>query len=315
MQPFDPDFSNGYMQQWNFNLQRQMWGEWLVTGAYVGSKGNHLFNQLERNPAIYAPGATAGNTNARRLFAPAFANIANQQSTGNSIYHSMQWSVNKRFAKGYSLLASYTWSKMIDDSSGDGGVSTDPFNFRNQRGLSNLDIPHRFVGSFLYELPRFRGANALVRHAAGGWDVNGILVLQSGDPFTVVSGRDNSFSGVNADRADLIGNPFLDTGRARGDLVNRYFNTDAFAFNAIGTFGTAGRNILRGPGNINVDIGIFKNFSLFETHRVQFRAEGFNVGNRVNLGNPNANRNAAAFGRITGAGAPRVIQLALKYQF
>jgi hypothetical protein len=120
---------------------------------------------------------------------------------------------------------------------------------------------------------------------------------------------------VNADRADLIGNPFLDTGRARGDLVNRYFNTDAFAFNAIGTFGTAGRNILRGPGNINVDIGIFKNFSLFETHRVQFRAEGFNVGNRVNLGNPNANRSAAAFGRITGAGAPRVIQLALKYQF
>lgn len=315
MQPFDPDFRNGYMQQWNLNLQKQLWGDWLVTGAYVGSKGNHLFNQLERNPAIFAPGATAGNTNARRLFAPAFANISNQQSTGNSIYHSMQWSVNKRFAKGYSLLASYTWSKMIDDSSGDGGSSTDPFNFRNQRALSNLDIPHRFVGSFLYELPRWRGSNAFMRHAAGGWDVNGILVLQSGETITVTSGRDNSFSGVNADRADLIGNPFLDTGRPRGDLVNRYFNTDAFAFNAIGTFGTAGRNILRGPGNVNVDIGLFKNFTLFETHRLQFRAEGFNVGNRVNLGNPNTNRNAAAFGRITGAGAPRVIQLALKYQF
>ena len=140
-------------------------------------------------------------------------------------------------------------------------------------------------------------------------------MLQSGDPFTVVSGRDNSFSGVGQDRADLIGNPYLPSGRPTAARVDRYFNIDAFTFNAIGAFGTAGRNILRNPGNANVDIGLFKNIPLFEGHRVQFRAEAFNVFNRVNLGNPNANRNAAAFGRITAAGSPRVIQLALKYQF
>jgi hypothetical protein len=145
--------------------------------------------------------------------------------------------------------------------------------------------------------------------------LNGIASLQSGSVFTVTSGRDNSFSGVNADRADLIGNPFLDTGRPRGELVNRYFNTDAFTFNAVGTFGTAGRNILRGPGDVTVDAGLFKNIPIREGHRLQFRMETFNVLNRVNLGNPNGNRNAAAFGRITSAGPPRVIQLALKYQF
>jgi hypothetical protein len=155
----------------------------------------------------------------------------------------------------------------------------------------------------------------LLKYVAGGWDANGIVVLQSGDPFTVTSGRDNSFSGVGADRADLIGDPHLSTERPRGELVNRYFNIDAFTFNAVGTFGTSGRNIMRGPGTATVDMGLFKNFPIVEGHRVQFRAEAFNLFNRVNLGNPNSNRNAAAFGRITGAGSPRVIQLALKYQF
>ncbi|MFN7938676.1 MAG: TonB-dependent receptor [Bryobacteraceae bacterium] len=315
IQPYDPDFRNAYMQQWNFNIQREFAGSWLGTVAYVGSKGNHLFNQNERNPAIYGPGATAANTNARRPYAPAFANINNQQSTGNSIYHSLQLSMNKRFTKNFSLLAAYTWSKLIDDSSGDGGISTDPYNFRNQRALSNLDLPHRFVASFLHELPRLKASNAVARHLLGGWDINGIVTLESGQPFTVSSGRDNSFSGVGADRADIIGNPEISGDRQRGDVINRYFNIDAFTFNAVGTFGTAGRNILRGPGNANVDTGLFKQIAIKDTHRLQFRAEAFNLFNRVNLGQPNANRSAAAFGRITAAGTPRVIQLALKYQF
>lgn len=315
MQPYATDFSNGYMQQWNFNIQREFFGSWLATVAYVGSKGVHLFNQVESNPAIYRAGATTANTNARRLYAPAFGTIPTQLSNGNSNYHSLQLTANKRFSRGISLLASYTWSKMIDDASGDGNASPNPFDQSFNRGISNLDIPHRFVASFVYELPRLANHSSLVRQVFGGWDTNGIVVLQSGNPFTVVSGRDNSFSGVNADRADLIGDPFLPTDRPHGELVNGYFNTDAFTFNAVGTFGTAGRNILRGPGNATVDVGLFKNISLFETHRIQFRAEAFNLFNRVNFGNPNANRNAAAFGRITTADSPRVIQLALKYQF
>jgi outer membrane receptor protein involved in Fe transport len=315
MQPFAVDFSNGYMQQWNFNLQREFFGSWVGTLAYVGSKGTHLFNQIEGNPAVFRAGATTANTNARRLFAPDFGTVALQKSDGNSNYNSMQVSVNKRFTRGYSLMASYTWSKMIDDASGDGTVSPNPFDQKFNRGLSNLDIPHRFVGSFVYELPRFQNGMALLKYVVGGWDVNGIVSLQSGTTFTVISGRDNSFTGVNQDRADLIGNPYLDAGRPNGQLVDRYFNIDAFAFNAIGTYGTAGRNILRGPGDVNLDFGLFKNIPVTERHKVQFRMETFNALNRVNLGNPNANRSAAAFGRITSAGSPRVIQLALKYQF
>ena len=287
----------------------------MGTLAYVGSKGTHLFNQIEGNPAVFRAGATTANTNARRLFAPDFGTVALQKSDGNSNYNSMQVSVNKRFTRGYSLMASYTWSKMIDDASGDGTVSPNPFDQKFNRGLSNLDIPHRFVGSFVYELPRFQNGMALLKYVVGGWDVNGIVSLQSGTTFTVISGRDNSFTGVNQDRADLIGNPYLDAGRPNGQLVDRYFNIDAFAFNAIGTYGTAGRNILRGPGDVNLDFGLFKNIPVTERHKVQFRMETFNALNRVNLGNPNANRSAAAFGRITSAGSPRVIQLALKYQF
>lgn len=132
---------------------------------------------------------------------------------------------------------------------------------------------------------------------------------------TIVSGRDNSQSAVNQDRADLVGDPFLDTSRPRSELINRYFNTSAFTVNALGTFGNAGRNILRGPGNANVDAGLSKNFVIREGMRIQFRSEFFNTLNRVNLGNPNTNATAAQFGRITSAGSPRVIQMALKFLF
>jgi hypothetical protein len=149
----------------------------------------------------------------------------------------------------------------------------------------------------------------------GGWQANGIVTLESGRPFTVVSGRDNSASAVNADRADLVGDPTLDPGRPRGDLVAEYFARAAFAPNAPGSFGNVGRNTLRGPGNATVDLGLVKNFAFTERHRLQVRGEFFNLFNRVNLGNPNANQSSQTFARITSAGPPRVVQLAVKYVF
>ncbi|HET8550477.1 MAG TPA: TonB-dependent receptor, partial [Bryobacteraceae bacterium] len=117
------------------------------------------------------------------------------------------------------------------------------------------------------------------------------------------------------DRADLIGNPFLDTGRPRAELIARYFNTAAFATNAPGTFGNVGRNIMHGPGNATLDLGLVKMFPIRESLRLQFRGEAFNALNRVNLGNPNTNASSEQFGQITSAGAPRVLQLALKLVF
>jgi hypothetical protein len=141
------------------------------------------------------------------------------------------------------------------------------------------------------------------------------VTIETGTPINFISGRDNSQSGVNQDRADLIGDPFLDPGRPRGQLVQRYFNPAAFASNAAGTFGTVGRNIMSGPGLINFDLGAVKNILFTERFRLQFRGEIFNAGNRVNLNNPNTNQSSPQFGFITGAGSPRVSQLALKFLF
>jgi hypothetical protein len=279
----------------------------------VGSKGNHLFMSAEMNPAVYgAPGRTLDE---RRLLYPVFGPIDDQSSRGNSIYHSMQLTLNKRFTGGFTILSNYTWSKLIDDASSDGDSPANPFDFRTERGPSDFDRTHRFVTSFIWDLPRLAATPALVRHVLGGWQTNGIVTLESGNWMTIASGRDNSQSGVNADRADLVGDPFLDTGRPRGDLIARYFNTAAFTVNAPGTFGTSGRNIIRGPGEALVDFGLVKNFTVREGMRVQFRSEFFNFFNRVNLGNPNTNASSNQFGEITSAGSPRVVQLALKFMF
>jgi hypothetical protein len=204
---------------------------------------------------------------------------------------------------------------LIDDASADGDSPANPLNIRNERALSDLDRTHRFVASFLYQTPQLRTSPAVVRYVAGGWELNGILTLASGSPFTVTSGQDNSQSGVNGDRADLVGDPHLDTDRPRDELIGRYFDTDAFTTNARGTFGTAGRNILRGPGTANVDLGVVKNFPIREGIRLQLRGEAFNALNRVDLSNPNAIATSPQFGMITGAGSPRVLQVALKLYF
>jgi outer membrane receptor protein involved in Fe transport len=310
---WNPDFRNAVAQQWNLNIQRQFFETYIATAAYVGSKGNHLFMSSQANPALFgAPGATV---DARRALFPTFASIVDQNSRGNSTYHSMQLTLNKRFSRGLTILGNYTWSKLIDDSSGDGDGPANPFNFRAERAVSNFDIPHRFVTSFIWLMPEFGNLGRLGNSLLGGWQTSGIISLESGRPFNVVSGRDNSASAVNQDRADLVGDPHLDPNRPRGELVQEYFKRDAFQQNPAGTFGTAGRNILRGPGDVTIDFGLIKNFTLVDEHSVQFRAEVFNLINRVNLGSPTANLSSNNFARITSAGSPRVIQLALKYMF
>jgi len=310
---WDPDFRNAVAQQWNVNVQQQLWGSYIVTAAYVGSKADHLFMTNELNPAIFgAPGATLDQR--RRLF-PAYASITNQSSDASSTYHALQLTVNKRLSHGFTLQSNYTWSKLLDTASDDGGGPANPFDVESNRGPSDFDITHRFVSSFIWHLPELAGRAAVVRHVLGGWETNAIVILESGTPFSVVSGRDNSQSGVNRDRADLIGDPKLDTGRPRGELIVEYFRKAAFQVNRVGTFGSAGRNILRGPGFAGVDLGLVKNVRVAGGHRVQFRTEVFNLLNRVNLGNPVSNVGAPNFAQIISAGSPRVIQLALKYVF
>jgi hypothetical protein len=151
----------------------------------------------------------------------------------------------------------------------------------------------------------------------GGWQLNGILVLQTGAPLTATTGFDNSFSGIGGDRVDVVGNPSLPSGRSHFDAVRKWFNTAAFTANAPGTFGTLGRNTLVGPGYADLDFSIFKAFPMpfSERHKVEFRAEFFNALNRVNFGNPTTTFSSSLFGQITSAQDPRILQFSLRYSF
>jgi hypothetical protein len=191
-----------------------------------------------------------------------------------------------------------------------------PGNRRANQGLADFDVPHRAVVSYVWALPRLAGQPSWMRQTLGGWESSGILTLQSGRPFSVLSGVDNSFSGIASDFADIVGNPYLDTSRSRGELINQYFNTAAFAPNRVGTFGTSPRSVLRGPGLATFDMALIKSFPIKERTAVQFRSEFFNLFNKPNFGNPyNVQRTTARFGKIESAADPRILQFALKLSF
>jgi hypothetical protein len=314
------DWKPTEVQSWNFTLEHQLRPDLLLRAAYVASKGTFLAYNTDLNPAVYVAGATSATTNQRRpLYNTGFARITQDQAAGNSIYNSLQTTIEKRFSHSFSVLANYTWSKSIDYNSGqrdlDGVNIINPWNVRAYRGLSDFSVKHGLVVSYLWRLPMLPNSQALVRHALGGWEASGIWKWASGFPLSVTSSEDRALSGIGADLADLVGNPFLDPNRARKDLIARYFNTSAFTLAAMGTFGNSGRNILIGPGTFNIDLGAMKNFKIRERFNVQFRAEAFNLLNMPQLNNPNTSVTAPQYGQITSARAARIIQLAVKWRF
>jgi outer membrane receptor protein involved in Fe transport len=304
-----------YIQQWNLNVQREIVSDLVFTAAYVGTKGTDLPIRTELNPAFYGPGATLANVNARRIYAPYYASITGYENATNSTYNSLQLSLNKRFSRGFTLLASYTYSRSLDELSleGDSFTGQNPLDWSADRGLSDFDVRHRFLASFLYEIPSPRAG--VMRWVAGGWQVNGILTAQSGLPFNVVSGQDRAFSGTGTQRPNLVGNPQLNTGGSKSAMLARYFNTAAYALPAIGTFGNSGRNTLIGPGTTNLDFAMFKKFPIRERIQLQLRWELFNVMNHANFAAPNANLSSNTFGSINSAGPGRIMQVGLRLVF
>lgn len=311
---WSPSFRNGRVHQWNVNVQQQF-SSWVFTLAYVGSAGEHLFLTRQANPAVY--GAPGNTTQARRIYAPYFGSITSQFSGGHSSYDALQVSAHRRLSRGLTVLANYTWAKSIDNGSADTSGPFDPFNIASNRGLSDFDIPQSFVASVIWQLPTYSGGNYLIKSLANGWQTTGIVTLQKGVPFTVVSGVDNSKSGVGADLADIVGNPHI-SHPSKAAEVAEYFNTKAYTVNALGTFGDSGRNSLIGPGIENIDCSVSK--TLYASQRVQtlFRAEAFNLFNHTNFGNPVSNVSSSSFGQINSlntSSAPRVLQMALRLEF
>jgi len=312
--PFDN--ATPYMQQWNFTLQREIGAGNVVTAAYVGSKGTKLHINYEENQAVFVPGAsTTANIDARRPFRD-FQSIVAAATAGTSSYHSMQLSFNRRFVKGFFMMANYTWSKSLDLQSVDRNVPLiqDRRNIRADRGPSDFDRRHNFVTSFLASIPMPRKTGPFSR-LTQGWQANGIVTVLSGGPLTVIPGNDRALQGGGNQRADVTGDWRLAPGRSFDQQQARYFDTSVFAAAALGQFGNSSRNLVYGPGQYNLDLALFKNTKLTERFNLQFRWELFNALNHANLGDPVVNLISPAFGRINTVTGPRIMQLGMKVIF
>jgi hypothetical protein len=315
---FDPDFSYPTVHQWNLTVEQALSTSMVVRVTYQGSIGRNLFHTSELNAAVYGPGANRTNTDRRRP-RPEFTQINFAGAYGRSNYHALVTSVERRFSRGLSFLAGFSWQKSMDllsSTAFEGAGNTYPYDqIEKDYAVSDFHRAARFTGSFNYELPSIK--TTPLKYLLGGWQTNGIITLQSGAPLTIFNGADNSFSGIGRDRVDVIGDPTLAGNRSRREQIAEWFNTTAFKENAPGTFGTLGRNTERGPGLATVDFSAFKRFPMpySDRHKLEFRAEAFNVFNRVNLNNPNTTRTSSLFGRITSAGEPRILQFGLRYSF
>ncbi|MGJ5817282.1 carboxypeptidase regulatory-like domain-containing protein [Paludibaculum fermentans] len=317
---FSSGFKPSYQESLNFTVEHEVFNGLLARASYIGNLGRRLSYNYDTNWARYGAGATTGNIQARRPWRN-FNSILVADSGSSSSYHGFQFSVERRLSKGFSIEANYTWSKSTDELSDDTtpGQSTSiaiPYDRRSGKAVSDFDNTHRFVSSWVWNLPELKGAHRVIKATLGGWQTSGIATFRSGFPYTVRSGTDRALSSIGQDYADVIGDANLAGGRSKADQIARYFNTAAFTLAAAGTFGNAPRNLLRGPKSMNFDLSAVKAIPITERLRAQLRGEFFNAFNNVNFSTPYALANSATrFGRIESAGDPRIVQIALRFEF
>jgi carboxypeptidase family protein/TonB-dependent receptor-like protein len=309
------------VHEYSLGVQQQYGSKWSSEVRYVGNLGRHFYITTDQNSPIYNPNctsATCGSTvqqNARRPYQPGgkytFASISIAAPWANTVYHSMQATLTRRFDRHFSLQAAYVWSKVIGF-----GPVVNAYDIGSSRGVLPINVPHNFVVSYIFVAPAVNHFGLLGKQVLSGWQLNGITTLRSGQPFNVTSGVDTNFDGTNNDRPNVIGNPALPGGRGRVATKNQFFNAAAFANPAMGTpYGNAQFDMLLGPKYINTDLSAFKAFPIYREMSLQFRGDVFNVFNNVNMSNPNSTKSSPAFGTISGSAAPRIVQFALRLSF
>jgi hypothetical protein len=321
-----------HLYQWNFNIQRQLFASTSLTVGYVGSRGLHLYAARDINPVqplvvngvrVFGvpKGATAIGIASNPRLNPAAAALSSEAPVGDSNYHSLQVGLNRRFSHGVQTQLSYTWSKCLDNASGtyglEGGIPwSNPLNGSFDHGRCLFDRPQVFRLSGVYALPLKQ--NLLTK----GWQMGGGLVAQSGSPWNVINGFDQSGSAVANQRPNLV----MPADQIITENINQWANPAGFSLPAPGTLGNLQRDFLTGPGTVNVDYSVIKDTPIKEQMRLQFRAEFFNIFNHANFALPNAN---AFVQTANGGGAPnptfgkvtatttssRQIQFALKLLF
>jgi len=268
------------MYQWNLGVERELWRNSGFELQYLGSHSLYLDRSYFNNTPVPGP----GNVNARRPN-QLWGQIRTIQNDEIGNYEGLTAVFRQRMSHGVQVLASYTWSHTIDvssDSNG-GGAPMDAFDWHRDYGNANWDIRHRFVTSVVYDLPSLAGRSSLLRWTLGNWQANGIFTAQTGQPFNVLISPDQANIGRGNQRPDLVGTLHANCGA--GHLTG-CIDATAFAPPGQYVFGTAGRNLLFGPGLVNMDFSIFKDFPIKERFKFQFRAEMFNIFNHPNFANP-----------------------------
>jgi hypothetical protein len=315
-----------YIGQTIANVQRQLTENVVVEVGYMGNEGHHLDRDFIFNQAVPKSGPTdTSSTTSRRPFSK-FGPIQAAASFDNASYNALDVKLSQRLSHGLLYVIAYTWSKSIDggsalrNNSGDTLWPTNSYNLPAERGLSQFDLPRRFVASTLYDLP-FGSGRAFVNHGflsyiVGGWQAGGILTLADGTPNNATQLGDTAGLGTLGNQPDYTGASYIPAHRSAAN----YWNAAAFDYTSSDLNwrpGNMGRNTLFTPGSEDLDTSLTRDIHIWESHSLNFRWEMFNALNRPNWNVPASSdiRNAATFGVVTTAGTMRQMQFALKYSF
>ena len=317
LQVYDPAYPTAQVQQYNAGLQQRLGRGVVATASFVGTKGTHLSDSRNINqpfPAQAAQVLAGTNVNQVRPYR-GYAQINQYYNGGNSNYNSLQASIRTDQYHGLTLQGSYTYSHAIDDVSGDvpGNSHQDAYRAFLERGNSNYDRTQIFILSYVYDIPA-PSQNRFVKAFLGNWQLSGITSFETGTPLNITMNGDNAGIGVSGNpyRPDLVGD------WAGNGTWQNFFNKNAFSQPARGTFGNAGRNVVRGAGLNNTDASLFRNFPgilKVESSELQFRAEFYNLFNHTQFSNFGTTLGVGNFGQATGARDARTIQLGLRLNF
>ena len=344
------------MQHWSLDLQHQFWKNTVVTVGYYGSKGTHLIgvveiNELPPGKAIASQCATGNNylgqtpppatvqcqtpgvpfttsagTNLLDQIRPyrGYRSITMLEPRFNSNYHSLQVYAQRRFSGASQLNIAYTWSKNLTDEQNDRtNAPENSYDIHSEYGRATLDRRHVFTANYIYELPFFLGKKNFAEKAIGGWQVSGIVTLQSGLPFTATTSSFDA-SGLGNITALIAGNRpnmLCDPNAGAPHTLQQYFNILCFQFNPTGSPfptgpGNAPRGGINGPPTKRFDITLTKNIHFKESMRLQLRGEAFNATNTPHFNNPGGTFGTSSFGLITSAvNDSRAVQLGAKISF
>jgi len=309
-----------YNQNFSLTIERQLSGTLALQTSYVGNLTVHGYNGYEANPAVYRTGATTKNTDARRIYAPLYASMPSYSSNLNTSYNALQALLAKRFSHGLQFQGHYTWSRVIDECSTEvigSCTQQDPSNPGGERGPGDFDRTHVAVITYIYEIPKIFAVPHFLSQAIGGWQIASYHVFQSGNPFTVITGKDASLTGVGYDRPNQIGDPHLSGDRSQAAQLAEWFNPAAFVANSPGQYGDTTRNSLRAPFDRRWDVSVKKVFYPYgERYRLEFRCDINNILNHTVFDAPGTTLGSKSFGVISSTVVSgRVLRLGMHLEF